>query len=82
MQSNYLWNFGMFMFKADVLINELTTHYFDIINLVNNAINNATQDLDFIRLAKQVFVSSLSNSIDCALMEKSDNVIVVPLDDQ
>jgi len=81
-QGNYLWNSGMFMFKADVLINELTTYSSDIVNSVNNAINNATQDLDFIRLDKQAFESSPSDSIDYALMEKSDNVVVVPLDAQ
>jgi mannose-1-phosphate guanylyltransferase/mannose-6-phosphate isomerase len=79
-QGNYLWNSGMFTFKADVLIDELTTHSSDIVNSVNNAINNATQDLDFIRLDKQAFESSPYDSIDYALMEKSDNVVVVPLD--
>ena len=44
------------------------------------AVNNATQDLDFISLDKQAFESSPSDSIDYALMEKSDNVVVVPLD--
>ena len=77
---NYLWNSGMFMFKADVLINELTTHSPDIVKLVSDAVNNATQDLDFIRLDKQAFESLTSDSIDYALMEKSDNVVVVPLD--
>jgi len=81
-QGNYLWNSGMFMFKADVLIDELTIHSPDIVNSVNDAINNATQDLDFIRLDKQAFESSPSDSIDYALMEKSDNVVVVPLDAQ
>ena len=70
----------MFMFKADVLIDELTTHSPDIVKLVSDAVNNATQDLDFIRLDKQSFESSPSDSIDYALMEKSDNVVVVPLD--
>jgi mannose-1-phosphate guanylyltransferase/mannose-6-phosphate isomerase len=40
------------------------------------------QDLDFIRLDKKAFKLSLSNSIDYALMERSDNVVVVPLDAQ
>ena len=79
-QGNYLWNSGMFMFKADTLIDELTTHSPDIVKLVSDAVNNATQDLDFIRLDKQAFESSPSDSIDYALMEKSDNVVVVPLD--
>ena len=81
-QGNYLWNSGMFMFKATTLIDELTTHSPKIIASVNNAVNNAKQDLDFIRLDKQAFESSPSDSIDYALMEKSDNVVVVPLDAQ
>jgi mannose-1-phosphate guanylyltransferase/mannose-6-phosphate isomerase len=81
-QGNYLWNSGMFVFKATTLIDELTTHSLDIVNSVSDAVNNAEQDLDFIRLDKQAFESSPSDSIDYALMEKSDNVVVVPLDAQ
>ena len=81
-QGNYLWNSGMFMFKATTLIDELTTHSPGIVTSVNDAVNNAEQDLDFIRLDKQAFESSPSDSIDYALMEKSDNVVVVPLDAQ
>jgi mannose-1-phosphate guanylyltransferase / mannose-6-phosphate isomerase len=79
-QGNYLWNSGMFMFKAEILIDELTVHSPGIVKAVSGAVKNATQDLDFIRLDKQAFESSPSNSIDYALMEKSDNVVVVPLD--
>jgi mannose-1-phosphate guanylyltransferase/mannose-6-phosphate isomerase len=81
-QGNYLWNSGMFMFKASTLIDELTIHSSEIVTSVNAAVNNAVQDLDFIRLDKQAFESSPSDSIDYALMEKSDNVVVVPLDAQ
>jgi len=81
-QGNYLWNSGMFMFEAATLIDELTTYSPEIIASVSNAVNNAEQDLDFIRLDKQAFESSPSDSIDYALMEKSDNVVVVPLDAQ
>lgn len=79
-QGKYLWNSGMFMFKPEVLIDELTTHSPDIVKLVSDAVNNAKQDLDFIRLDKRSFESSPSDSIDYALMEKSDNVVVVPLE--
>jgi len=81
-QGNYLWNSGMFMFKATTLIDELTMHSPDIVKLVSDAVNNAEQDLDFIRLNKQAFELSPSDSIDYALMEKSSNVVVVPLDAQ
>jgi mannose-1-phosphate guanylyltransferase/mannose-6-phosphate isomerase len=81
-QGSYLWNSGIFMFQAHTFIDELTTHSPNIVTSVNNAVNHAVQDLDFIRLEKQAFESSPSDSIDCALMEKSDNVVVVPLDAQ
>jgi mannose-1-phosphate guanylyltransferase/mannose-6-phosphate isomerase len=81
-RGNYLWNSGMFMFQANTLIDELTTYSPDIVASVNNAVNNATQDLDFIRLDKQAFELSPSDSIDYAIMERSDNLVVVPLDAQ
>jgi mannose-1-phosphate guanylyltransferase len=70
----------MFMFQPQILINEFTIHSPDIVSAVSDAVNNATQDLDFIRLEKQAFEFSPSDSIDYALLEKSNNVIVVPLD--
>jgi mannose-1-phosphate guanylyltransferase/mannose-6-phosphate isomerase len=81
-QGNYLWNSGMFMFQPTTLIDELTIYSPDMVSSVSDAVNNAEQDLDFIRLDKQAFESSPSDSIDYALMEKSNNVVVVPLDAQ
>jgi len=52
-QGNFLWNSGMFMFKATTLIDELTAHSPDIVNSVSDSVNNAEQDLDFIRLDKK-----------------------------
>ena len=68
------------MFQANTLIDELTTHSPDIVKSINDSVENATQDLDFIRLEKKAFESSPCDSIDYALMEKSNNVVVVPLD--
>jgi len=79
-QGNYFWNSGMFMFRADKLISELTTYSHNIVESANRSIDNAEEDLDFIRLNKLAFESSPSDSIDYALMEKSNKVAVVPLD--
>jgi len=79
-KGNHLWNSGMFMFRASTLIDELTTHAPDIVLSVTKSIDKATQDLDFVRLGEQDFDSSPSDSIDYALMEKSDKCVVVPLD--
>ena len=78
-QGNYLWNSGMFLFKAKTFINELTIYSPEIVKSINRSVNYATQDLDFVRLEKKSFESSPSVSIDYALMEKSNNVNVVPL---
>jgi mannose-1-phosphate guanylyltransferase/mannose-6-phosphate isomerase len=77
---NYLWNSGMFMFNPLIFINELTTHSKEIVENVSQSIDNSIEDLDFIRIEKESFESSPSDSVDYALMEKSDNVVVVPLD--
>ena len=76
----YMWNSGMFLFQAKVLINELELHSKDIIDSVRQSVDLAKRDLDFVRLDKQSFESSVSNSIDYALMEKTENVVVIPLD--
>jgi len=78
-QGHYLWNSGMFVFQANTLIDELTTHSPKIVQCVKKAVDKAEQDFDFIRLDKQAFESSPSDSIDYALMEKSHKVVVVPL---
>ena len=79
-KGNYLWNSGMFMFKASVLIDELSVQEPDVVNMVKCAVYNAEKDSDFVRLDKKTFAALPSDSIDYALMENSDNVIVVPLD--
>ena len=79
-QGNYFWNSGMFMFNAETFINELSEHSPHIIRSVKAAVNSAKKDFDFIRLSEEEFKSSPSDSIDYALMEKSQNIVMVPLD--
>jgi len=79
-QGNYLWNSGMFMFKPKVFLDELTTHSEKILNTIKKSLENSSDDLDFIRLERNAFELSPSLSIDYAVMEKSDNVVVLKLD--
>jgi len=81
-KGNYLWNSGMFMFQANTLVDELSEYSYNIVISVIDAVRKSKQDLDFIRLDEKSFKSSPSDSIDCALMEKSNNVVVVSLDAQ
>ncbi|HDY86233.1 hypothetical protein LCGC14_0571670 [marine sediment metagenome] len=77
---DYYWNSGMFMFKASTLIAELERFQPDIMATCRESLNNAEQDLDFIRLDEQIFKSCKAISIDYAVMEQTDKAVVVPLD--
>jgi len=79
-EGDYFWNSGMFMFQADDFINELSMYHPEIVKFVSQSVSNSKEDLDFIRLEENAFELSPSISIDYALMEKSNNVIVVPMD--
>lgn len=76
----YYWNSGMFLFKASRLLAELQQFAPDIVAAAEQALAKASADLDFIRLDKAAFSASPSDSIDYAVMEKSANTVMVPLD--
>lgn len=75
----YLWNSGMFMFKASVFLEELKRYAPEIYSCCELSVKNAVRDLDFIRVDDQVFKECISESIDYAIMEKTDKAVVVPL---
>ena len=77
---SWYWNSGMFVCQAKTLIDESSIHSSEILSKVRSSVEKAIYDLDFIRLEEKTFASSPSMSIDYALMEKSKNVIVVPMD--
>lgn len=76
----YLWNSGMFMFKASRYIKELTLFQPDIVSATTSSLSNAISDLDFIRLSKDHFERCPNISIDYAVMEHTQDAVVVPLD--
>lgn len=77
---DYLWNSGMFLFQAQTFLDELENFSPDISEPCKEAIKKAQQDLDFIRVDTEAFATSAEDSIDYAVMEKSDKVSVIPLD--
>lgn len=79
-QGNYLWNSGMFMFSANTLIDELVKYSPKIVKSMTDAVSKSRRDLDFVRLDEKSFESSPSDSIDYALMEKSNKGMVIPID--
>ena len=77
---DYLWNSGMFMFRASVFLKELKRFAPDILNACEKAYTGAKKDLDFLRLAEKAFTECPADSIDYAVMEKTGSAVVIPLD--
>ena len=77
---NYYWNSGMFMFKASRYLEELKKYNPDIFDVCQRAIATQTPDLDFIRIDHELFAACREDSIDYAVMEKTDCAVMVPLD--
>lgn len=79
---NFLWNSGMFMFKTDQYLNELNAYAPDILHQCQLALKHTKSDCDFVRIDKEAFERCPSQSIDYAVMEQTQNAVVVPLDAQ
>lgn len=77
---NYYWNSGMFLFKASTILNELKHFAPEMMASCQNALEQSKVDLDFIRLNIEAFEKCPSDSLDYAVMEKTDKAVVVPLD--
>jgi mannose-1-phosphate guanylyltransferase/mannose-6-phosphate isomerase len=76
----YFWNSGMFMFHARRYLEELGRWAPAISQACRAASDAATTDLDFIRIDAKSFAACPSDSIDYAVMEKTGDAVVVPLD--
>ncbi|ART80937.1 mannose-1-phosphate guanylyltransferase/mannose-6-phosphate isomerase [Oceanisphaera avium] len=79
-QGNYFWNSGMFMFKASCYLEELARHRPDIFEACKQAFANGSQDMNFVRIDGEAFANCPDDSIDYAVMEKTDHAVMVPLD--
>lgn len=77
---DYLWNSGMFMFRAGRYLQELERFAPEIARVCRSAFDGAKSDLDFMRIDPKVFEQCPSDSIDYAVMEKTSDAVVVPLD--
>ena len=73
----YLWNSGNFLFRADVLLSELKRFEPVMVEAVEAAVAAAERDLEFLRLDTAAFGRAPQKSIDYAVMEKTDRMVVV-----
>ena len=76
----YLWNSGIFMMRVSAWLQELARHRPDIAKACAQAYEQGKADADFYRVDKALFTQCPSDSIDYAVMEKTDCATVVPLD--
>lgn len=76
----HLWNSGMFLFAASTLIRELETHTPGILTACRSAVSGGSVDLDFFRLEPSAFAESPATSLDYAVMERTDQAAVLPVD--
>ena len=77
---DYYWNSGMFVFQARRYLEELGRLAPDILGAARAAFEAARVDLDFVRIDKAAFEACRSESIDYAVMEKTRDAVVLPLD--
>lgn len=76
----YFWNGGMFLFPAAAFLREFQCLEPEMHASTRAAVTGALRDLDFLRLDSAAFRACRSDSIDYAVMEKAQNLAVVPLD--
>ena len=76
-RDGYLWNSGNFLFRADVLLSELSRLEPAMAEAIEAAVAKASTDLGFLRLQPEAFARAPLKSIDYAVMEKTDRAAVV-----
>ncbi|NYS60317.1 mannose-1-phosphate guanylyltransferase/mannose-6-phosphate isomerase [Vreelandella salicampi] len=79
-EGNYLWNSGIFLFTAKAYLEELEKTHPEMVQAAQGALVNSQDDLTFCRLDAEAFAASPSDSIDYAVMEKTRNAAVVPVE--
>ena len=77
---DYYWNSGMFVFQARRYLSELAAFAPDILAASTAAYKAAKTDLDFVRIDQAEFAKCRSESIDYAVMERTKDALVLPLD--
>jgi mannose-1-phosphate guanylyltransferase/mannose-6-phosphate isomerase len=75
---NYLWNAGIFLFRAADMVAAFAAHAPDVLAPVRAALSEAHSDLGFLRLAPGPWAKAPDISLDYAVMERATNLSVVP----
>lgn len=79
-KGGYYWNSGIFMFRASRYLEELEKFRPDILKACQNAFAGKEEDLHFLRFDEAAFLACPDESVDYAVMEKTERAVVLPLD--
>jgi mannose-1-phosphate guanylyltransferase/mannose-6-phosphate isomerase len=79
-EEGYLWNSGNFIFRADVMLDELKRFEPEMASAAAGAVAKATSDLGFLLLDAESFAQAPKKSIDYAVMERTDKAAVIGAD--
>ena len=79
-EGNYVWNSGIFIFKASIIVKELEKYSDNNLDIIKSSLIESKRDLDFLRIDKDLFEKCEDISIDNAVMEKTELGVVVPID--
>jgi mannose-1-phosphate guanylyltransferase len=77
---DYFWNSGMFLFKASRYLEELKLHRPDIYDACELSMKDISKDNDFLRVNEVAFDACPAESIDYAVMEKTNDAVVITMD--
>ncbi len=77
---NHYWNSGIFIFKASIFLDEINKFEPKIFSCCEKSLQKGYKDLDFLRIDSVEFAKCPNQSVDYAVMEKTQNAKVVPLD--
>lgn len=75
---NYLWNAGIFLFRACDMIEAFDRYAPELIGSVKAALGDIKADLDFLRLDPDAWSRCENISIDYAVMESASNLVAIP----
>ena len=76
----YYWNSGMFLFKASRYLEELEKYRPEMHSACARSVEDVASDLDFLRVDKDAFEACPNESVDYAVMENTEDAMVVPMD--
>ncbi|WP_165856247.1 mannose-1-phosphate guanylyltransferase/mannose-6-phosphate isomerase [Marinobacter sp. JSM 1782161] len=79
-KGGHFWNSGILLCRADRYLEELRRHSPDIYDTCRLAAGHVWADLEFSRIPSEIYEHCPEDSVDRAVLEKTDSAVVVPLD--